>query len=737
MLRRRPDPVVTRGGAASFGVLIAIGAIVLAVPLLPGESAPHEGDIAPRAFAAVRESEYVSQVLTEAAQEEAAEAIEPVMASLEDVPEVQLGLLATLFQEVSRLRLREGMSSEERLQVLGESRAGGGLGTAIRSTLLTLEVRDLEDLRSSALEGVSVILSSPLREEDKANRIEAYLLVGDVPSFPRGEGALRELLEAFVQPTVGLDADQTEALRQEARDTAPVVVVTYAAGELIAEEGDQLDEVLIEALRETGVIREGFDYFDLGAGILMGAALGTVLGVYLYRLQPFSRPAERRGLMTLLAVLGTLVAVRIGLPELLPDTEGRFFAYAMPVAAAALVVSSISAPRFGAMVAMVVALYAGFIAATAPSLAGAAFTSALEPLELVIAYAAGGLAGAATMQRTDRLSRFIAAGLAVGVATGAVLLAFWLLVEQRQTEELGWLALAAGIAGGGSAVIGLGLHVLLSTALGVTTRMQLMELAQAGHPILQELQEKAPGTFHHSMLVGTLAEQAANRVGADSLLARAGAYYHDIGKVQRPEYFIENNINRDVSPHDSLAPEASAKIIHGHVLDGVEMARRRRLPALVGDFIAQHHGTRLVEFFYHKALERGPADAEAYRYPGPRPQEKEHAIVMLADSCEALVRATQPETHEEIDELVNGIFAERLSEGQLDECDITMKELQEVAASFRSTLRAVYHPRIEYPDAPDAPGMPASPATTADGAAPAVGPTPAAPSEQPGRAADE
>ena len=734
MLRRRPDPVVTRGGAAAFGVLIAIGAIVLAVPLLPGESAPHEGDIAPRAFAAVRESEYVSQVLTEAAKADAVEAVQPVMASLEDVPEEQLELLATLFQEVSRLRLRTGLTSEERLTALGDTPAGRGLGTAIRSTLLSLTVRDLEDLRSSAAEGVSVILSSPLREEDKANRIEAYLLVGDVPSFPSGEGALRELLEAFVQPTVGMDADLTETLRQEARDTTAPVVVTYAAGELIAEEGEQLDAVLIEALRETGVIREGFDYYDLGAGILMGAALGTVLGVYLYRLQPFARPAERRGVMTLLAVLGTLVAVRIGLPELLPDTEGRFFAYAMPVAAAALVTSSVSAPRFGAMVAVVVALYAGFIAATAPSLAGAAFTSALEPLELVIAYAAGGLAGAAVMQRTERLTRFATAGVAVTAATAAVLLAFWLLTEQRRTDELGWLALAAGIAGGGSAVIGLGLHVLLSTALRVTTRMQLMELAQAGHPLLQELQEKAPGTFHHSMLVGTLAEQAANRIGADSLLARAGAYYHDIGKMQRPEYFVENNIDGGTSPHDSLAPEASARIIQGHVLDGVEMARRRRLPALVGDFIPQHHGTRLVEFFYHKALERGDADAETFRYPGPRPQEKEHAIVMLADSCEALVRATQPETHEEIDELVNGVFAERLAEGQLDECDITMKELQAVAASFRSTLRAVYHPRIEYPDAPEARD---GPTFTPDPAAPAVGPTPTTPIGPAGRAADE
>ena len=393
MLRRLPDPVVTRGGAAVFGVLIAIGAIVLAVPLLPGESEPREGDIAPRAFAAVRESEYVSEQLTEAAREEAVAAVEPVMASLDDVPVEQLKLLTTLFEEVARLRLRTGLSFDERLGALGESPGGIGLGQAIRSTLLTLEVRDLEALRRSAVEGVSAILSSPLQEEDKRNRIEAYLLVGNVPSFQNGEGALRELLDAFVTPTVALDEVATAALGEEAREAVAPVVATYATGELIAKEGQTLDAVVIEALRETGVIREGFDYYDLGAGLLMGAALGAVLGVYLYRLQPFSRPAERRALMTLLAVLGTLAAVRLGLPELLPDTEGRFFAYALPVAAAALVVSSISAPRFGAIVAVVVALYAGFIAATAPALAGAAFTSALEPLQLVIAYAAGGLAG--------------------------------------------------------------------------------------------------------------------------------------------------------------------------------------------------------------------------------------------------------------------------------------------------------------------------------------------------------
>ncbi len=709
MLRRRPDPVVTRRGAAVFGVLIAIGAIALAAPLFPGESEPHEGDIAPRAFVAVRKSEFVSEELTAAARTAAADAVEPLLVPRDDVPAKQLALLARLFEEVTRLRLRTALSAENQLQALGETPAGIGLGQAIRSTLLSLDAQELEKLRTAAQEGLEAILGSPLQAEDEKNRIEAYLLVGNVPSFRNGEGALRELLEAFVAPTVEVDEAATLRLREEARAAVAPVIATYSAGELIAAEGQTLDATLIEALRESGVIRVGFDFYDLGAGVLMGAALGVALGVYLYRLQPFSRPAERRTLMTLVAVLGTLVAVRIALPELLPDTEGQFFAYAVPVAAAAVVVSSVSAPRFGAVVAVVVALYAGFIAATAPALAGAAFTSALEPLELVIAYAAGGLAGAAAIQRTERLGRFAIAGLAVSAATGVVLFAFWLLTEQRATESLSWMAAAAAMAGGGAAVLGLGLHVLLSMALGVTTRMQLMELAQAGHPLLRDLQEQAPGTYHHSMLVGTLAEQAANRIGADALLVRAGAYYHDIGKMKQPDYFIENNIERGVSPHDSLPPAESARIIHGHVTDGLELARKSRLPGIVRDFIPQHHGTRLVTFFYRKALEQGETDADAFRYPGPRPQAKEHALVMLADSCEALVRATQPGKHEEIDELVNGVFAERLAEGQLDECDLTMHELQVVAASFRATLRAVYHPRIEYPEAPvDAPAAAAS-----------------------------
>lgn len=696
MLRRRPDPVVTRTGAALFGILIALGAAALVVPFLPEGDEFHEGDVAPRALAAANDRQYISESLTEEARAAAAAAVDPATAPLPTLRDDQLALLASLFEEVTQIRSNEGLSAGEQLAVLAEVPGSEGLGPAIRSTLLSLAAANFEDLRATAAEGVSVILASPVLSEDQRSRIEAYLLVGNVPSFINGEGALRELLATFVVANVEIDEEATRVRQDEARAAVDPVIVTYSAGQVLVAEGQQLDAALIEALLETGVIEEGFDFGDLGAGFLIAGSLGTALGVYLYRLQPFAQPAERRVLMTLVAVLGTLLAVRLALPALLPDDEARFYPYAIPVAVAAVVVASVSAPRFGAVVAIGVALFAGFIATTTPDLAGAEFTSTLEPLELVMAYAAGGLAGAAAIQRTERLGRFAFAGLAVGVATGAVLLAFWFLTEQRSNESLGWLSAAATLTGAGAAVLGLGVHVLLSLALGVTTRMQLMALAQSGHPLLLRLQDQAPGTYHHSMMVATLAEQAANRVGADALLVRAGAYYHDIGKLQQPEYFIENNIERGSSAHDGLPPEESARLIQQHVTGGIDLARKSRLPAIVRDFIPQHHGTRLVTYFYRQASAEGEVDPEAFRYPGPRPQEKEHAIVMLADSCEAVVRAGQPDTNEDMDELVNAVFAERLAEGQLDECDITMRELQDVAASFRATLRAVYHPRIEY-----------------------------------------
>ncbi len=247
-------------------------------------------------------------------------------------------------------------------------------------------------------------------------------------------------------------------------------------------------------------------------------------------------------------------------------------------------------------------------------------------------------------------------------------------------------------------MLAVGVFVVLAMVFGVTTRLQLMELAQSEHPLLRRLQEEAPGTYHHSMLVGALAERAAGRIGADALLVRVGAYYHDIGKLAMPGNYVENMLDGAASPHDALASVESARIIRAHVTNGLDLARKYRLPSVVRDFIPQHHGTRLVTFFYRQAVEQGETiEPKDYRYDGPRPQSREAAIVMLADSSEAVARARQDEGAGGLDQMVDSVFAERLAEGQLDECDITLRELQVVAASFKATLRAVYHPRVQYP----------------------------------------
>jgi putative nucleotidyltransferase with HDIG domain len=272
----------------------------------------------------------------------------------------------------------------------------------------------------------------------------------------------------------------------------------------------------------------------------------------------------------------------------------------------------------------------------------------------------------------------------------------WFIDANRQTDDLAWMALASGVAGVSSGVLAAGAFVTVGVMFGVTTRIQLMELSQLNAPLLRRLQDEAPGTFHHSIIVGNLAERAADLVGADPLLTRVGCYYHDIGKVLQPGMYVENQMGE--SPHEDLSPEDSAAMIQQHVSGGLELARRERLPARVQAFIPEHHGTRLVAYFYRKAAEHDPhLDPAPFQYPGPRPQSKETAIVMLADSTEAVVRSASDRSTERIDQMVEDVISERVAEGQLDDCELTLRDLRTVAESFKSTMRAVYHPRVAYP----------------------------------------
>jgi putative nucleotidyltransferase with HDIG domain len=237
--------------------------------------------------------------------------------------------------------------------------------------------------------------------------------------------------------------------------------------------------------------------------------------------------------------------------------------------------------------------------------------------------------------------------------------------------------------------------------LKITTSLQLLELGRPTHPLLSELLMKAPGTYHHSLMVGNMAEQAAQAVGANPLLARVGAYYHDIGKMLRPYFFAENQTNGE-NPHDRLDPETSAQIITSHVKDGLQLAKKYGLPNEIQDFIPQHHGTAMSSYFYHQACAQNggspQADKTRFRYPGPRPRTREAAILMLADEAEAASRANRPRSVEEIDELVDGLIQNRVRDGQLDDSDLTLRDLQKVKETLVAVLQGSYHPRIKYPE---------------------------------------
>lgn len=699
MLRRLPDPVVSRTGAAMFGLVMALATMAFVVPILPGNDSPREGDRAPRTLVALRDAQYVSEVLTEAAREAAAAAVDPVTLPMDhSVLTQQLERVDGLFNDVAAIRARTDLSLEQKLAQVNQIEDAEALSSQGRSNLVFISDEEFDALRLAVEDGLRAILDGPVLESEIQQKVDAYLAPQTGTATPSNVSALREMLRVFVVANVQVDEQATEERREAARANEAPRVRSFSEGQVIVNEGEVLDAAAIEALRATGVINDSFDYEDFLGGALFAGGFGLLLGVYVYQLQPFSAPARRRMMLSGITIVVTLLGVRLLLPPLLPDTGRHYWPYAIPVAAAAMVVSSFAALRFAAVVAIGVALFAAFIAATAPEIAGASFRSAIDGLQLATVYAAGGLAGAVAVHRAERLSRYAVAAVAVALAVWVSLAAFWLLEDTQATETLGWLSLAAAVNGLASAVLGIGVYVLLSMALGVTTRLQLMELAQAGHPLMRRLQDEAPGTFHHSMMVAALAERAADKIGADSLVVRAGAYFHDIGKLAKPGFYIENMLDNQPSPHEAMAPEESAAVIIEHVTNGVEIARRNRLPNVVREFIPQHHGTRLVTYFYRQAVQAGhQVDPAKFRYRGPRPQTKEAAIVMLADSCEAVVRARQARTGEEMDALVDSVFAERLAEGQFDECDITMRELQLIADSFKATLRAVYHPRIEYP----------------------------------------
>jgi cyclic-di-AMP phosphodiesterase PgpH len=671
--------------AVIVGGFLAVAVFaVLSVNVASGQVNLAVGDVANADITAPFTRSFISDSQTEAARAAAAEAVGTQyeqIAPLADIRDRQLRSYDIVTRAVRNVLLqRDGgtIKGDEVLTRLGSAVPAfadeqlavlallpvdawdriAAAGRAVLETTLSAEVRDdsLADARQLVRTNITNDLSQPQRE-----------MAGD-------------LAAAQVAPNMQQSASKTASARAAARNAVVDIVVEVRQGETVVRTGDPITALTAEKLEQLGLTRPRLEAAALAGHALVAILIASLLVAFLWRFEPTIWFRNRSLLLFMLALLGTAVALRIA-------ADRTLWAYVVPSAATVLLTAILLDGAAGAAMALALAV-----------LAGVMNQDAFEPAVYTLA---AGLAAVITIVRAERLNVFVRAGVAIGLTNVTILTAFN-LIEQRDVAAI-LQGLGAGAVNAALAVfLAVGSFAVLGNLFGIMTVFQLLELANPSSRLLRRLLMETPGTYHHSVMVGNLAERAAETIGADPLLARVAAYYHDIGKMKNPLAFIENQAGAH-NIHDDLTPESSARIIAGHVRDGIDLGYEYGLPVQIIGFIPQHHGTSVMSYFYGKALRELGGDEEVaardrYRYPGPKPQSREAAILMLADGVEASVRSLEEKDEVSIRAMVNRIVDARVEDGQLDEAELTLRNLSQIKEAFVQQLLGMYHTRIQYPD---------------------------------------
>jgi putative nucleotidyltransferase with HDIG domain len=669
--------------------LAAVTGVVMALPLLPTDRVVlEEGYVAPQDIRAPRSVAYESAIRYAEEQERAAGAVEPVYT----LPDPALAR-----QQLGRAR--------QVLDYLGAVRADT-LASSARKRGWILAVSELTDLPSETLDSLLAlpdeswdrvqletlaVIDQAMRREIQAEYLEETL--DGVPALVSLALSDQEttvtiaLAQQFLISNSFLDPVATDAARTRAREGVQPPLRTFEVNQIIVREGARVTALDIEALDQLGLRQSQVKWTDVTGAGLLAVLMTVVLCLYLARFQSDVLWNGQQLLLLVLLISFSVLVAGLMVPG------NMVLRYLAPSSAWAMLASAALGPHAAV--------------ATAVFLGGVTGVIADNSLEMATYTACGGLVAALTLGRVERIGSLFRAGVFVALAHVAVVLVFRLPQGVAQPGDLLITVLSGAVNGSISASLALGMLFLVGPLFDITTMMRLIELSRPDFPLLQRMLREVPGTYHHSLLVANLAEQAAERIGADALLTRVGAYYHDVGKITRSYFFVENQVE-GVNPHDRLDPRTSADVIMSHVEDGLELARRYRLPRRIRAFIPEHHGTGRASFLYTKAVQLAGDDAlvdeNDFRYPGPRPQSKETALVMLADGCEAAVRAIRPTSAERVAEIVNRVIAERVDDGQLSECDLTLRDLEIVRETVISALRGTFHPRIKYPEPEKAAG---------------------------------
>ena len=506
-----------------------------------------------------------------------------------------------------------------------------------------------------------------------------------------------DFAQRLIQPNITLNRSETEERKKRAEAEIKPVFYKIKAGEMLLREGERVTKVQLLKLKayQEGIKNEQILSSSIGSALIILCILMTTYILYIHR-QSRTDLTNNKNLLFIASVLVTFFFIA-RISASLAESVAHYTSF--PISA-----SSISYGIPLASGAMTICLFLGLELAIPMAMLTAIGTAVIfkNRFDIFLYFLINSSMAAFWMQNCRERKVFIKAGLKLGVMNVILVTIIDTYLGSSSIIKLLWDWAFAFAGGVGAGIVTAGITPLIEIAFGYTTDIKLLELANLDQPILRRLMIEAPGTYHHSVVVGTIVEAAASEIGANSLLAKVCGYYHDIGKIKKPLYFIENQTN-GINRHDKLAPSMSSLILIAHIKDGVEIARKNKLGQVIIDTIRQSHGTSLISYFYEKAKQLKGEDAvniDNFRYPGPKPQTREAGLVMLADMVEAASRTLANPTPSKIQGLVQNLINKAFSDGQLDDCELTLKDLHKIAKSFYNILSGMYHHRIGYPEKP-------------------------------------
>ena len=661
-------------------LIIFVCAVGIAgVELQPSTALVSEGKPSSRSIVSPRTIQFEDHQKTEEARKEAADSVEDVYKYDESIPNLIQKKRRQFFASINELRDQPLTKEEKEKQVL--ARSDVEVSASLVGEILDMIPEKTEEISSSVGIVIGRVMEDQVTEETlEANQERAKRIALGISEDRETQSIIGSVAASLLEPNSVLDEEETEKRRKAAMASVAPVITTKLEGETIVSKGEIVTEAQVELLKKLGFKHSTFTPMAILYISIFSILLICVFAIFLkkFRLDIYNRSA-------LLALLGVILLIYMVVAKVLSvmaRTWSPFWGFLMPSAAVAIIVAVLY-DRFLAVIAVVAC------GAITGMVTGGNFSYVSVAL-------LGGLFPALMLSKESTRSELRWIGLYTSIWLAVVALGSSAIALQAPD-----LLLHTGIGflnGALCSVVAMGSLPFMESILRVATNTSLLELASPEHPLLKELSLKAPGTYNHSVIVANLAEGAAKAIGADPLLARVASYYHDLGKVDRPQFFFENHAGSN--PHDWISPNLSAIIIARHPRRGAELTEEHLLPNEIVDIIREHHGTGLINYFYDKAQQEAGKEGveeDRFRYHTPRPHTKVAGLLLLADSVEAAARAMEKPTRGALEQLVEKIIDEKVADGQLDECELCMKDINQIKRTFVQIMKSSYHPRIEYP----------------------------------------